>query len=71
MIVTARSCGLLQNIGIIERDCHEMPELDYHEAKSLFLNHAPIDPLLQDDFINQCVGFQKGKAEDITTIRWH
>lgn len=71
VVVTARSLEELQNLGIHENECMEMPELLEDEAMSLFLYHAAPGLHLRNvefdmrELIRQCVQqcrFGKGKG---------
>lgn len=77
VIVTSRSLEVLKmhHLGINENNCLEMPELEFHDAKSLFLQHAICDiktsKEVSDDLIEQFVERCHFKKSDGKSYYYH
>ena len=60
LLVTTRSLEVLKSLGLDERNCMEMPEMEEDEAKALFLYHVDlpcgneVDEVLIKDCIKRC-----------------
>ena len=71
VMVTTRVRGDFKYLGIVDGNCHEVPELEESEAKSLFLYHAEVNFEVDEEVLRQCVKrcyFSKG---DGISFHWH